>query len=105
MARLSAPENVAMPAAAVAVTDAPLERCAPVVPVPPVICTVMPVLKVVSVLPRESRAVTWTGGAIFTPAVAAVGCVVNASCVALPGLMVNAELGPPLIAPAVADRV
>ena len=39
-------------------------------------------LKLVATLPAASRAVTCTAGEIALPAVALVGCTVNASCVA-----------------------
>ena len=39
-------------------------------------------LKLVSVLPSASWAATFTAGVIATPATAALGCTVNASCVA-----------------------
>jgi hypothetical protein len=39
-------------------------------------------LKLVETLPDASRAVTWTAGEIALPAVALLGCTVNASCVA-----------------------
>ena len=39
-------------------------------------------LKLVATLPAASRAVTCTAGEIALPAVALLGCTVNASCVA-----------------------
>src|SRR2546427_780311 len=80
--------NVATPAAAVIV----------VVPdsVPPPGFAPMDIVtllvKLVIVLPTESRAVTCTGGAMVVLAVVVVGCTVNASCDSGPRRMLNAEL-------------
>src|SRR6185436_9554101 len=60
------------------------------------IATVMVPVKPVAVLPWLSRAVTWTAGAIATPAVALGGCWVNTSTYAVPGAMVNAALVAPV---------
>src|SRR5437870_11625788 len=42
--------------------------------------------------PAGSSAVTWTAGLIVAPATVVEGCTVNASCVAMPGVMSNALL-------------
>ena len=49
----------------------------------------------VAVLPCASRAVTPTAGLIAAPAVAFVGCTVNASWLATPGVMLKLELVAP----------
>src|SRR5262245_53564479 len=46
----------------------------------------------VAVLPKASRAATRTAGLIFAPAVVVLGCRVKLSCVAAPGVMLNALL-------------
>ncbi len=49
----------------------------------------------VAVFPSASRAVTRTAGLIVPPAVAVVGCSVNTSWVADPGVTANAALVAP----------
>src|SRR6185295_12630142 len=51
---------------------------------------VMLAVEVVTVLLNASCTVTCTAGAIATPAMAFVGCAVNASLAAAAGLMLNA---------------
>src|SRR5574342_656937 len=46
----------------------------------------------VAVLPRASRTVTCTGGASAAPAVTFVGCTVNATALAAPGVTSNGAL-------------
>src|SRR6266702_3882279 len=58
-----------------------------------------------TVLLMASSAATSTGGATCAPAVAVVGCIVKASCVAAPGLMSNGALVAPPSPVAVADSV
>ncbi len=53
-------------------------------------------LNPVAVFPWASRAVTCTAGVIVPPAVALLGCTVNTSWLAAPGVM----LKPALVAPA-----
>src|SRR5438046_9095222 len=52
--------------------------------------------------PAASSAVTWTAGLIVAPATVVLGCCVNASWVAVPGVMSNAVLvtgaNPPALA-------
>src|SRR5881628_3815682 len=84
-------ENVATPlaAASVVVPDSvPLLGFVP-------IATVTPAVKVGSVLSNASCAVTWTPGVIAAPAVVVLGCTVNISCVAAPGVMLNGVLVAP----------
>ena len=59
----------------------------------------------VAVLPSASRAVTWTAGVIAAPAVVLVGCTVNTSVVAAPGVTLNAVLTAPASPVALADSV
>src|SRR5204863_8972350 len=54
--------------------------------------TVMLPVNCVAVLPDASRAVTCTAGVIGAPAAVFVGCTVNASCVAAPGVTSNGTL-------------
>src|SRR3954468_14041567 len=54
------------------------------------IATVMLAVELVTVLLNASCTVTCTAGASATPAVALVGCAVNASLAAAAGLMLNA---------------
>jgi len=49
-------------------------------------------VKVGSVLPSASSAVTWTAGVIAAPAVTALGWTVNTSCVAVPAATLKAVL-------------
>src|SRR5207247_2806141 len=82
------PGNVATPATTATVV-AP-ER----VPLPgfaPSATVTLPV-KPVAVFPCPSSAVTCTAGVMDAPAAVLLGCVVNASCVAVPGATVNAAL-------------
>src|SRR5437773_857443 len=82
------PEKVAAPA--VAATVFVPDR----VPVPGFvpIATVMLPVNPVAVFPWPSWAVTWTSGVIAAPATVGVGCTENTSCVAVPAVMLNAEL-------------
>jgi hypothetical protein len=92
------PGNVATPLAAartVVPERVPLAGFAP-------IATVMFPVKLVSVFPWPSRAVTCTLGVIVAPAAALEGCVVKTSSVAAPGVMakvaVVSGVGPVLAA-------
>src|SRR5213078_4810674 len=58
------------------------------VPIATVIFPVNPV----AVFPLPSWAVTWTAGVIAAPATAFVGCTENPNCVAVPAVMLKAEL-------------
>src|SRR5437867_4129246 len=51
-------------------------------------------VKLVAVFPRASWAATWTAGVIAAPAVVMLGCMVNKSCAAAPGVIGNAALVP-----------
>ncbi len=51
------------------------------------IATVTFAVNPVAVFPSASRAVSCTAGVIVTPAVVLLGCTVNASWVAVPGVM------------------
>src|SRR5512143_1478566 len=64
----------------------------------PIAMVTLPV-NAVAVFPKPSRAVTWTAGVMTPPALEVVGCTVKASCVAEPGVMVNAVL-PAVVRPA-----
>ena len=67
--------------------------------------TVTFAVKPVAVFPWASCAVTCTAGVIAAPAVGLVGCTVNTSCAAAPGVMSNAAL-PAVVRPvALAVRV
>src|SRR5947207_2315159 len=56
-------------------------------------------LKAVAVLPCDYCAVTCTAGVIVAPAVVLVGCTVNTSWLAGPGVMVNgADVAPTRLA-------
>ena len=46
-------------------------------------------VKPVTVFPKESRAATWTAGAITIPAMALAGCSAKASVATAPGVMLN----------------
>src|SRR5213596_966257 len=61
--------------------------------------------KPVAVLPHASSAVTRTAGLIVPPAVAVLGCTVNTSWVADPGVMPKAALVAPDSPLAVAESV
>src|SRR3954468_4022829 len=54
------------------------------------IATVMLAVELVTVLPNASCTATCTAGLIAAPALALVGCTVNATLVATSGLMLNA---------------
>ena len=56
------------------------------------IATVTVPVKVVAVLPKSSRPTTRTAGLMVAPAVVVAGCTVKLSCVASPGVMLNAPL-------------
>src|SRR5256885_11112964 len=94
-------ENVATPltAATVAVPDS--------VPPPGLvpIATVMLAVELGTVFPNASCTVTCTAGAIATPAVALLGCMVKASFDAAAGLMVNAADVAPVSPPDAAVNV
>src|SRR5437867_13254363 len=49
----------------------------------------------VAVLPSASRAVTWTAGVTAAPAVVLVGCTVNTSVLAAPGVTLHGLLTAP----------
>src|SRR5690349_21860669 len=80
-------ENVATPEVAVAVVVPP--RVAPAAP-PPRVRATDPV-KVVSTLPKASRASPVTGGAVVAPDAALVGWLLKASATAAPWVMSNAD--------------
>src|SRR5436309_13238956 len=87
------PGNVATPATAATVVvpeRVPLPGFAPS-------ATVTLPVKPVAVFPCPSSAVTCTAGVMDAPAAVLLGCVVNASCVAVPGATVNAALVTPEI--------
>src|SRR6185436_1845340 len=67
--------------------------------------TVIVPVNAVAVLPWLSRAVTWTDGAMPTPAVALLGCCVNTSTLAVPGVMLNVVLVTPVGPVALAESV
>ena len=67
--------------------------------------TVTVSVKPVATLPLPSRAVTRTAGVIVAPAAVLLGCTVNCSRVAAPGVMSNTELVPGGSDPDVAVRV
>jgi len=94
-------EKVATPlaAASVVVPDSvPLLGFVP-------IATVTPAVKVGSVFPNASCAVIWTPGVIAAPAVVVLGCTVNTSCVAAPGVTLKGVLAAPLSPVALAVTV
>src|SRR5205809_413468 len=82
------PANVASPATAATVF---VPDKMPVLGFVP-IATVMFPVNPVAVLPLPSWAVTWTAGVIAAPATAVVGCTENPNCVAVPAVMLKAEL-------------
>ncbi len=95
------PGNVATPATAATVVvpeRVPLPGFAPS-------ATVTLPVKAGSVLPSASSAVTCRAGVIDAPAAVLLGCVVNTSCVAVPGVMVNAALVVPVAPVALAVSV
>src|SRR5436190_10227635 len=79
-------ENVATPATAATVA---VPACAPPPGLAP-IATVMLAVELGTVFPNASCTVTCTAGEMATPAVALVGCAVNATLEATSGLMLNA---------------
>ena len=86
--------NVATPATAG--TGSPPESVAFFVTLPslPSVTPTRPV-KLMTLLPRESYAVTWTGGLIALSCIAALGCLgctVNCKSVAGAGMTLNAAL-------------
>src|SRR5512134_3346085 len=84
------PEKIATPLEAA--TGFGPDRMAPAVPVPDVIASVMLPTKPVAVFPKASCAATRTDGLMFPPAGVVVGWTVNASLVAVPGVMLKALL-------------
>src|SRR5512132_1826261 len=94
-------ENVATPA------DADTMLVPESVPPPGLvpIATVMLAFELVTVLLNASCTVTCTGGEIATPAMAFIGCTVNASLVAAAGLMLNAAEVAPVSEPDAAVSV
>src|SRR5205809_1078880 len=98
---MPSPGNVATPATAATVVvpeRVPLPGFAPS-------ATVTLPVKAGSVLPSASSAVTCKAGVIDAPAAVLVGWTVNISCVAVPGVMVNAQLVVPVAPVALAARV
>src|SRR5437016_9799565 len=98
---MPSPGNVATPATAATVVVP--ER----VPLPgfaPSAIVTLPV-KPVAVFPCPSSAVTCTAGVMDAPAAVLVGSIVNASCVAAPGVTVNAALAAPVTPVALAASV
>src|SRR5438874_1378826 len=86
------PENVATPAPA-ATLVVPVSAPAPgLFPS----ATVTDAVKLVTVLPNPSCAVTCTAGVIGAPAVTLVGCTVNTSLFAAAALMIKEALGCPV---------
>jgi hypothetical protein len=57
-----------------------------------VIATVTLPRKLVALLPKASRALTWIAGVIVAPAISLLGWTVKASCVAAPAVTSNAVL-------------
>src|SRR5436190_841275 len=82
------PEKVATPATAATVF---VPDRVPVLGFVPIATVMLPV-NPVAVFPWPSWAVTWTSGVIAAPATVGVGCTENTSCVAVPAVMLNAEL-------------
>jgi len=95
------PEKVATPATAATVL---VPDKVPVLGFVP-IATVMFPVNPVAVLPLASWAVTWTAGVIAAPATVFVGWTLKRSAVAVPGVMLNAELVPTVRLPLLAVRV
>src|SRR3989442_6838690 len=83
------PVNVATPLTAL--DDVVPERVPPPGFVPMATVTLPP--NAVAVFPWASCAVTCTAGEIPAPAMVLLGCTVNTSCVATPGLPLKAALG------------
>jgi len=94
-------ENVATPATAATVV---VPESVPPPAFVPIAATTFAVYAVAMLL-LASRALTTTDGAMDTPAVALVGCVTNARCVARPGVMLKPVLVALVRAPAVAVSV
>src|SRR5438128_12501882 len=95
------PVNVATPLTAL--DDVVPERVPPPGLVPMATVTLPP--NAVALFPWASCAVTCTAGAIAAPAMAFLGGTVNASCVAGPGVMLNAALARVLRASPAAEVV
>src|SRR5439155_26371190 len=95
------PGNVATPATAATVA---VPESVPVPGFAPSATVTLPV-KPVAVFPCPSSAVTCTAGVMDAPAAVLLGCVVNASCVAVPGATVNAALVTPHTPAALAASV
>src|SRR2546421_11741073 len=84
--------NVATPATAVAGFGAPASVASwETLPSAPSATRIGPV-QFVALFPRESYAVTWTGGLIALSCIVALGGTVNASTVAGAGMTLNAPL-------------
>src|SRR5437762_1936636 len=81
-------EEVAVPATAATVL---VPDRVPVLGFVPIATVMFPVTPL-AVLPPASWAVTWTAGVIAAPATAFVGCTENTNCVAVPAVMLKAEL-------------
>src|SRR5512133_302728 len=94
-------ENVATPA------DADTMLVPESVPPPGLVpmATVMLAVELVTVLLTASCTVTCTAGEIATPAMALIGCTVNASLEAAAGLMLNATEVAPVSEPDAAVSV
>src|SRR6266566_4287553 len=93
-------ENVATPATAVAVA---VPDRVPPLGLLPIAAVTLPV-NPVAVLPCASCTVTCTAGVIVAPAVVLVGCTVNTSWLAGPGVMVNdVDVAPVRLAPLAAS--
>ncbi len=85
------PLKVATPPTAVPVVAPDRVPPAGLVPIVTVTLPVNPGTR----FPSRSRALTCTAGAIARPASALLGGTVNASCVAVPAMMLKAVLGGP----------
>ena len=95
------PGKVATPATAATVV---VPESTPPVGLVPIASVMLPV-KLVTVFPNASRALTWMAGVIAAPAAALEGCTVNARSTATPAVTVNAALVAGVNAPDVARRV
>src|SRR5256885_16480041 len=84
-------ENVAKPLAAATVV---VPARAPPPGFVPIAAVTLP-LNPVAVLPCASWTVTCTAGVIVAPAAVLVGCTLNTSCLAAPGVMVRGAAGAP----------
>ena len=87
------PLNVATPLATVACPPPVSDPLPGLVPIPNVTFVA---LSVVTTLLFPSSTCTVTAGVIVAPAAAAVGCALNARCVAVPGVMLNVVLVSPV---------